>query len=138
MSSHSQDNETILNIVDSHIQEALNKSERLTFILFDINSIIQFLEEQQRGLDSYRIKKDILALLNTMIQGIGEVFDLANGRALLELFSKTPLKENLLLNQIQISIQSFFHHQDYFPKIKATIKRIPDDGMESSILRDYL
>jgi len=138
LSTQIQDNNTILSIIDTHIQEALNKSERLTFIIFDINSIIQFIEEQHSGLDSYRIKKDILALLNTMIQGIGEVFDLADGKALLELFSKTPLKENLLLNQIQISIQSFFHHQDYFPKIKATIKRIPDDGMESSILRDYL
>ena len=138
LSTHSHDIDTILTMIDTHIQEALNKSERLTFIIFDINSIIQFLEEQRKGLDSYRIKKDILALLNTMIQGIGEVFDLPEGKALLELFSKTPLKENLLLNQIQISIQSFFHHQDYFPKIKATIKKIPDDGMESSLLREYL
>ena len=130
--------EVILSNIDNQIELSLNKNEKLALIILDIEPIIDFLEEQQPGIDSFRIKQDVLKILSTMVESIGNVFDLPHDKALLFLSSKTAVKTSLLINQIQISLQSFFHNHDYFPQIKAMVKQIPEDGMDSSILKEYL
>ncbi len=130
--------EDIQHEIDSRIEQTLTRNDRLTLIIINLENILEFLKEKNKELDLFRVKNDILAILNSMVEGIGEVLNIDTTRALLFLSSKTSIKDKVLLNQISLSLQSFFQYKENFPPLSAIIRRIPEDGMDSDTIMDQL
>ncbi|MBI9103427.1 MAG: hypothetical protein JEY99_13500 [Spirochaetales bacterium] len=128
----------ILSEIDKRIVLALSHNSKLTLILLDLSNILLFLGEKSKEIDLFRAKNDILSVLNTMVEDIGEVMNYDTDRVILIISSKTSMKNVILLNQIKLSLQSFFQSTIDFPALSAVIKRIPEDGMDSSIITNEL
>ena len=124
--------------IDSSIELILSTNRKLSLILLDLQNILSFLSEKNSHIDIFRVQKDIFTILDSMVGGIGEVINLDNTRTLLLLSSKTAIKDQILINQIQLSLKSFFQHRDDFPLLQAKIRRIPEDGMEAKTLLENL
>ena len=92
------------------------------------------MKKKSSDADIYRMRTDIISIFNSMVEGIGEVIQIDTERILLVLSSKTSIKDVILLNQIGLSLQSFFQHGESFPELKAVIKRIPEDGMDAAVI----
>jgi len=130
--------EELFQTIDENIERILSQNRKLSLILLDLKEILDFLSLENRSMDLFRARKDILAILDSMVSGIGEVMSLDDSKALLLLSSKTVIKDRILINQIQLSLQSFFQHRDSFPPIQARVFKIPEDGMESRALLESL
>ena len=124
--------------LDRKIEMALSKNKKLSLILFNIQNILNFLISNVPDIDPFQAGHDILSILNTMVDGIGEIKRIDQFNIILLITSKTKLNDKILLNQIRVSLMSFFEHSLNFPELTANIKKIPNDGMDSKIILSEL
>ena len=132
------DRQILLDHMDAFIKKTLAKEEKVALILMDIKPLIDFIGEQRPEINPFYFEKDILCLLNLMVSEMGEVSDIGGSRAILAFATVTPLREANLLNQIHISLRSFFHNREQHPRFGAIVKNLPYDGLGLSVLAEHL
>jgi len=90
------------------LADAAAEKRFILFVKLDVAQITAALPAHGGGLDPYRLRKDIVRVLSSMVSGSGELIRLAPNELLLTLTSRATHDERLVIHQICAGLGSLF------------------------------
>ncbi len=113
---------------ESLIQKARREHNNLLVIKLDIQSLIAHLFSQLDRADSYRLRKDVLSLISSMVRGSGKVIYTTDAHTILLIETKSITQGRLLLHQIYNSLNGFFSLSEPLPSLSSSERVLSKDG----------
>ncbi|MFP4364558.1 MAG: hypothetical protein ACLFR1_11910 [Spirochaetia bacterium] len=71
-------------------------------------NLIEFITSANPDIDEFRIKKDILRILNSVVASQGKVFEMQNGNILLLLVDESGIDGDIIIHQLKIALKQLF------------------------------
>lgn len=123
----------------SLIEKTRKEGNKLIIIRLEISPIVDHLDTMLEGADPYRLRKDVLSLISSMIGGSGKVIYSTETYCILLLESRSLTRGRLLLHQIYTSLNTHFSLGEYsLPELSSTERLFPRDGDSAESLLEGL
>lgn len=124
---------------EAHTSQLIKKAEQenkhLILIRIETTPLIQHLNTRLDDADEYRLEKDIISLISSMIRGSGELIFSAQGHCILLVMGKSLTKGKIILHQIYNSLNAYFSlDRSPLPSLTSTERLYPRDGETAELL----
>lgn len=96
------------NRIHQILASALSAERHVLFVRLELADLLSALPSGDRAIDPYRLRKDMVRVLASMVAGGGELIPLASSTLLLSLTGRTPHDERLVLHQVCALIGTLF------------------------------
>lgn len=121
------------------IEKTRREQNNLLVIKLDIQSIIEHLSSRLDRADSYRLRKDVLSLISSMVRGSGKVIHSTDSHAILLIETKSLTQGRLLLHQIYNRLNGFFSLNEALPALSSSERVLSRDGdTAKSLLEGFI
>ncbi len=124
----------VFDAVDKLIALSSFRNKRMSLIVFDVASFTELISRGKPGADAFRLMRDVLGILRSIVSGMGDAFMLDDRRALVVYGSRSLKTDELLLHRMQETLKYFFRLDEQLPNDVFLIRRYPEDGSSSGSL----
>jgi hypothetical protein len=128
------DSQNVFDAVDRLISLSTFRNKRISLIIFDMGVFIDLVVKGRPGVDTFRLCRDAIAVLKSLVAGMGDAFMLDEKRSLIVYGTRSLKTDSLLLHRIQETLKYFFHLKEKIPETAFLIRRYPEDGSSSGSL----
>jgi len=120
------------------IDKAHKEENSILAVKLDIASLIDNLESQLDRADGFRLRKDVMGIISSMIQGNGKVIYTSDAHTILLIQTRSLSRGRLLLHQIYQSLNSYFSLSQPLPSLSSSERFISGERESAQGLLDGL
>ncbi len=129
-----------VNETDKYLKKAGKENKNLILIRLEISPILEHLFSRVIGAEPYRIRKDLIGLISSMLHGTGKLIYSSHDYCILIVESRSLSHGTLLLHQVQKALGKLFSLDDEpLPALDYRERLFPRDGKNAEeLLEDFL
>ena len=121
------------------IEKAKAEGKNIVIIRLEITPLVDHLASRLENAEEFRLRKDVLNLISSMISGSGKIICSAADHCILLIESRSLTHGRLLLHQIHHALENHFSLDDApLPDLSYTERLYPRDGEKAESLLEGL
>ncbi len=125
---------------DTYIRRAGKENKNLILIRLEIATILQHLFSRVDAAEPFRIRKDVMGLISSMLHGTGKLIYSSHDYCILLIESRSLSHGTLLLHQVHKALGNLFSLDDKpLPELSFQERLFPRDGDSAEeLLENFL